>query len=704
MNFTTRLGIALISIAVTSLSFAENLRSEQFQLATASVSEKDASGTARIVGGQNVREGDYPFMSALVVVNNQVETNLTVNSTNFSSNDFSFSPVGSATGEIANCGLGGEECTGVQNRICLIERGDFNFSVKALNCEQGGGVGVIIYNNVEGQIENGTLNSDFNGTIPVVAVSQQDGQTINQLQSATASISVTSLPGSAQNITCGATFLGDKWALTAAHCVDSVGASFFKVNVGEFDLRDGVANATDIRRIYAHPNYVDQEFSNDVALLELTESLNAPAIALADEATTVQLALENTFVTSIGWGGRTGYAPNEGPTGNFPDILQEVDIQLLTNNQCRQIFSDSRGIPASRTGVSDVMICAAVDTGGRSACQGDSGGPLFAETNQGLLQVGITSWGIGCAAQGYPGVYARVGALKGWIDAVMSGVSITGNAIYTNSPVGTSLTQTYSVTNNSDQSAQLTFATSNTTDFQINGDDCVMLTAGQSCDLNVTFTGNTTGEKQSQISVSTDQAGLAASGLTVTGEALSTAANLASQAGPISSSISWYSGGDLPWVNDTSTGLRSGNIGDSSSSILLAQIQGAGELSFSWSVSSEENTDEPNEPFDALYLTVNGQERQFISGDESFETVTIDLDEGTNLVEWTYSKDRNTAELQDRGSVRNVTFNPTTPTPTPGPTPNTPSNSGGGGGGSIHWWLILAMGLILFRRQEFKAR
>lgn len=703
MKFITLIGIAVLGIATTSVSFADNLRSEQLQRALVSDNDKDSPGTARIVGGQNVRQGDYPFMSALVVVNNQVETTLSVNSTSFSSNDFSFSPVGSATGSIVTCGLAGEECTGVENRICLIERGNFNFSVKALNCEQGGGIGAIIYNNVEGQIENGTLNSGFNGTIPVVAISQQDGQTISQLQNATATISVTSLPGTAQNLTCGATFLGDKWVLTAAHCVDSVGAQFFKVNVGEYDLRDGVANAIDIRRIYSHPNYVDQEFSNDVALLELTRSVDAPVIALADEATTVQLAVENTFVTSIGWGGRTGYAPNEGPTGNFPDILQEVDIQLLTNNQCRQIFADSRGIPASRTGVSDVMICAAVDMGGRSACQGDSGGPLFAETNQGRLQVGITSWGIGCAAQGYPGVYARVGALRGWIDAIMSGVSITGNAIYTNSPVGTALTQTYRVTNNSEQSAQLTFATSNTIDFQLNSNACTLLTAGQSCDLEVTFTGNSVGRKQSQISVSTDQTSIAASGLTVTGEALSAAPNLASQAGPSSNDISWFSGGDLPWENDTSTGLRSGSIGDSASSILLAQIQGAGELSFSWSVSSEENTDEPNEPFDALYLTVNGQERQFISGDEDFETITINLDQTVNLVEWTYSKDRNTAELQDRGSVRSVEFTPTNPppTPTPRPAPNPPSNSGGGG--ALHLWLVLAMGLILFRRRKFRA-
>lgn len=53
-------------------------------------------------------------------------------------------------------------------------------------------------------------------------------------------------------------------------------------------------------------------------------------------------------------------------------------------------------------GVTDRMICAGDP--GKDSCQGDSGGPLVS----GGKQVGIVSWGLGCARSGYPGVYTRV--------------------------------------------------------------------------------------------------------------------------------------------------------------------------------------------------------------------------------------------------------------------------------------------------------
>jgi secreted trypsin-like serine protease len=57
------------------------------------------------------------------------------------------------------------------------------------------------------------------------------------------------------------------------------------------------------------------------------------------------------------------------------------------------------------------QICAGrhgVDT-----CQGDSGGPMVGRSARGeWVQVGIVSWGLGCARDGYPGVYTQIFAFR----------------------------------------------------------------------------------------------------------------------------------------------------------------------------------------------------------------------------------------------------------------------------------------------------
>jgi serine protease len=104
-----------------------------------------------------------------------LETSLTVNGTTYSTNPFEGSAMASLNAELASCGLAVNTCTGVTDKICLIQRGEVSFAQKVESCQAGGGIGAVIYNNEPGNF-SGTLGDAPTTNIVALSVSQEDGQ------------------------------------------------------------------------------------------------------------------------------------------------------------------------------------------------------------------------------------------------------------------------------------------------------------------------------------------------------------------------------------------------------------------------------------------------------------------------------------------------------------------------------------------------
>merc|ERR1712232_1422399 len=103
----------------------------------------------------------------------------------------------------------------------------------------------------------------------------------------------------------------------------------------------------------------------------------------------------------------------------LPDELQEVEVYTIGNKECDDSEGVIDGERDSYNGqITSSMLCAEHPKR-KDACQGDSGGPLVKKSGSGSGEefelVGVVSWGVGCAHDDFPGVYARVSAEYQWI-------------------------------------------------------------------------------------------------------------------------------------------------------------------------------------------------------------------------------------------------------------------------------------------------
>lgn len=680
-----------------------------------------------IIGGELAGDTQWPWMSALVFPYYPEPSSLsTLAGKIFDSSPLFNSPVGLSSGTLASCGIADSICENAEGKICLIARGGVSFSIKALNCQAGGGIGAIIYNSNSGTFDNtivdnfnGSLGDNFSGNIPVVSINYRDGNTLLQQLNSTVIIKVNDQKLMLQEAFCGATFIGSKWVITAAHCVDIDSIEYVKVNVGEFDLNDDKQSLKTIKRIYSHPNYKEGSiFNNDIALIELEDTVDIEGLALLSSSATLELATNNSPATVMGWGNIEAYGPQDSvPESTYPSKLLNVDLYLLSNDLCKEKLVQgyfetyNTSYSKEQVGITENMICAYYPGGGKGSCQGDSGGPLVVNTNNGWQQVGIVSHGIGCADENFPEVYTRISQYTDWIDSIIKGVEFEPDYDFPITPQYTAQTKQLTITNNNQLAANLSFTVQmdelDSTAFSLTTDNCSILLSSQSCEIKLSFNAQTLGEHEITISVDSGNNSIPTSEINITAQAVPISNELKSSVGHSDQELLWYSGGDSPWIISENEGvISSGVIDDNQHSIALLTFSGSGSLSFEWAVSSEENTNNISNPYDSLSVIVDGELRGVISGQVDFTHFSVsNLSNGEHHIAWIYTKDSEKSLGEDRALIRNIVFSETDVNIVPTPksdnvseaTTSTPSEKSSGGA------LYLLLGLLSFsclRRQH----
>ncbi|GKY97987.1 hypothetical protein MPSEU_000756800 [Mayamaea pseudoterrestris] len=192
---------------------------------------------------------------------------------------------------------------------------------------------------------------------------------------------------------CGGNLIHTDIVLSAAHCKAAFGTRVLvgAMSAGSTSLGGEWRNILSAMQV--HPNFNSNQITNDYMIFKIEPSTKTPAPLNTNAAYPVS----NQNLEVCGFG-----STFEG--GTMTAALRKVTVPYVDPTTCNSLYG-----PLNTT----VEMCAGPLTGGKDSCQGDSGGPLF-DING--MQVGVVSWGDGCARQNRPGVYSRVSGATSWIN------------------------------------------------------------------------------------------------------------------------------------------------------------------------------------------------------------------------------------------------------------------------------------------------
>lgn len=211
--------------------------------------------------------------------------------------------------------------------------------------------------------------------------------------------------------------LSDSWILTAAHAVyeQKDAAASLSIRLGALKRLSPQHTPAGAEAVFIHEGYRDGAgFDNDIALIRLRDRIVVnshimPVCLPGEDAE--PLLRPDTIGTVSGWGlTQSGFLARN---------LQFVEVPIVDQKKCAAAYAQQPLHPQ----VTDNMLCAGAEGGGRDSCGGDSGGALVFlhnETRRWFVG-GIVSWGsIHCGAAQVYGVYTKVMNYIPWIKRIMN--------------------------------------------------------------------------------------------------------------------------------------------------------------------------------------------------------------------------------------------------------------------------------------------